>query len=507
MRFVRVIKNLLSSWAAQVILMIITFVTRYFFLMYLGTVYLGLNGLFSNVLSLLRLAELGIGVAISYSLYQPLKDQDHEKIKSIMLLFKRCYTFAAIAIFVVGVALIPVLPSIIKDMPTDMPNIYLYYVLYVAGVSADYIFSYKAVLVNADQKRYLEQTNYSFWYSAMSIVQVVSLALWRSYTVYLVLQVVFTLGQHYCLAKIVDKRYPFMKEKNIGPLDSGTMSSIKKNTLALAFQKLGTVIVNATDNIVLSKYIGLVVVGLYSNYFSIINAINMLVSQIFSAMTASVGDFNLYVDKKEVTKVFYTTYWINFWSYGFCSIALACLLDPFIQVWLGGKYLMETSVVVLLCVNFYLNGMRQSVQNFRMAVGIYWQDKMKPVVEAAVNLVVSIILAQKLGTLGVFLGTTVSVLAVTIWWEPHTLYRYGFDAGMGKYYGKTLLYLLVTAAAGAGTYYLCGLIPGNGLLTLAGKLVVVALVPNVIFLLISCRTSEFRMFVSMLRATVSKKRG
>jgi len=224
-------------------------------------------------------------------------------------------------------------------------------------------------------------------------------------------------------------------------------------------------------------------------------------------MTASVGNLSLTVSKEKLLSVFNISLWINFWTYGFGAIALFVLFDPFIDIWIGHEFIMDTNTVLLICIIFYLNGMRQSVQNYRSAVGIYWQDKMKPIIEAIINLVSSIIFAKWLGTFGVFLGTFVSVLAVTIWWEPHTLYKHGFDASMKHYYAAYVQYGIMTFLAGALTVWAASQFDIGGVAEVLVKAVIVVVVPNVMFLAFSFRKSEFKSFLDMFLNMIKSKKG
>lgn len=500
MRFFNSMRNLIASWLGQGFIIIATFVTRYYFVKILGTEYLGINGLFANILSILSLAELGIGVSISYSLYQPLAKGDTKTLKAIMQLFKKFYYAVGSMILVLGIAITPFITLFIKEVPPNMSDLHIDYMLYVINIGISYFFSYKAIIIIADQKKYIDEVNYCFWFTCLNIFQIIFLVYTKSYIIYLVLQIVFTLFQNITISKIADRRYPFLKEKNIEKLSKEEINTIQRNSFAMIFQKLGTTVVNATDNLVLSKFVGLIIVGLYANYFSILNAVNMLVSQMFSAIAASVGNFNLSASREEIERVFQKTLLINAWSYGFASIALFNLFNPLITIWLGNDYLLSKTIVFVICINFYLNGMRQSVQNFRNALGIYWQDKFKPIIEALINLVVSVVLVQFLGTAGVFLGTTVSVLSVTLWWEPHTLYKHGFCLSMKKYLIRFWVYFLVMITALTITCSVDRFIVGSGILVLILQILVTSVVSNLIFLICYGKTKEFRGLLEMIKS-------
>ena len=501
MRFFNSVRNLLVSWIGQAFIVIATFTTRYFFVLALGAQgkeYLGISGLFSNILSVLSLAELGIGLAISYSLFRPLQENDTETVKSIMHLFKSIYYGVGIFILTAGALLCSFLEHFIKEIPADIPiqQIRVYFLLYVGNIGISYFFSYKATLLIADQKKYIDELNYCFWFTCLNVTQIIFLIVKPDYFIYLALQIVFTLFQNLCISYIADKKYPFLKDKNVQPVKREISNTIKKNTFAMIFQKLGNIVVNATDNIVLSKFMGLVVVGVYANYYSVLNAINMLVSQLFSAIVSSVGNYNVTASEKEVENIFQKALFVNFWAYGVAATCLYCAVNPLITVWLAEDYILPLNIILVLCINFYLSGMRQSVVNFRNAMGIYWQDKLKPIVEAAINLLVSVALVMRYGTIGVFIGTTVSIIAVTCWWEPHTLYRYGFKCSMKYYYTKYIKYFITAASAFVITAVITQNINYKGIADLLIKGIIGFIITNLIYIIIYARTKEFQELLS-----------
>lgn len=514
MRFFNSVRNLLVSWIGQAFIVIATFVTRYFFVFALGAQgkeYLGISGLFSNILSVLSLAELGIGLAISYSLFRPLEENDTETVKSIMHLFKGIYYGVGLFILVAGALLCPFLEYFIKEIPADITiqQIRVYFLLYVGNIGISYFFSYKATLLIADQKKYIDQINYCFWFTCLNVTQIIFLILKPDYFIYLALQIVFTLFQNVCISYIADKKYPFLKDRNVQPVKREVGNTIKKNTFAMIFQKLGNIVVNATDNIVLSKFMGLAIVGVYTNYYSVLNAVNMLVSQLFSAIASSVGNYNVTASEKEVEDVFQKALFVNFWAYGVATTCLFCALNPLIIIWLGKDYILPLNIVLVLCINFYLNGMRQSVVNFRNAMGIYWQDKMKPIVEAVINLSVSVVLVIRYGTVGVFIGTTVSIIAVTCWWEPHTLYRYGFKCSMKYYYKKYIKYLITSMVVFGITAVVVQNMNYEGIVDLLMKGMTGLIITNLVYIIIYAKTKEFQellKYVLQLKIQLQKRK-
>jgi len=470
----------------------------------LTSTYLGLNGLFSNVLSFLSLAELGVGVAINYALYKPIAEGDTELVKSIMWLYRKLYRYIGCIVLAAGGALAPFLPYLIQDMPKDMPNIYLYYLLYVLNSGVSYFYTYKRSIIICSQKEYISTVTTTISEIILFILQIIVLAVSHSYGAYLAVAVIVTVAENLSISAIADYMYPYLKDKPVQALPKEVSADIKKNVFALMFHKIGSVIVFSTDNLIISRFVGLVAVGLYSNYTLIINALNLLLTKIFSSITASVGNLLLSNNKKHVEDVFYRVLFVNFWMRGFCAVALFCLFQPFILLWIGGDYLLSFSTVLIIVLNFYIGGMRSTVGLFRDASGIFWYDRYKPLIESALNIILSIPLAIHYGVAGVLLGTIGSTILVPFWFEAYVLFKYYFNKGIIEYLLRQLLYGVIAVLTGAGCFLLCTCADGYGLAAFAIRSIICAIVPNIIFSVIFCRTAEFKYFWNFIKNILKK---
>lgn len=492
------IKNLIFAIIGQGLGLLISFVARIIFIRVLGSDYLGLNGLFTNILTVLSLAELGVGEAITYSLYKPLAQKDTYKCQMLMELYKKIYIVIGIFVFVVGVAITPLLPIFIKDMP-DISNINLIYILFVINTSISYFFSYKRNLIIADQNRYIATLyRYSFYF-LLNVVQIVYLLIAKEYIGFLILQIISTFLENVLISVKADRMYPFLKNDRHIKLDSETKKEITKNTRAMMMHKIGTVIVNSTDNILLSSFVGLNAVGIYSNYYLVINALHTVLGQIFSSITASVGNLCASEGKEKQYDIFEKIYFIDFWIYSFSAICIFCLLNSFIKWWIGSEYLFTMDIVIVLVINYYITGMRKSVLTFREAAGLFYKDRWKPVFESIVNLVVSILLALKCGTLGVFLGTFISSVSVCVWVEPYILYKYGFKRKLREYFSEYFKYLFITIILAIICYALCSLIKLSGILEIMTKLMVCIIIPNLVLFLIYKRDEKFVYLIDLIK--------
>ena len=499
------VKNIIYALVGQSIGLIVSFVARIFFVKILGSEYLGLNGLFSNILVVLSLAELGVGEAITFSLYKPLAKKNLKKCIALMQLYKKVYTIIGIIIFLLGISLTPILSFLIKDIP-KIDNIALIYILFVINTSISYFFSYKRNLIIADQNRYIATFYRYLFYILLNILQIVFLILTKNYIIFLLLLIMNTLLENIFVSRKANKLYPYLLDKEQINLDNSTKKEIIKNTKAMMMHKVGGIVVTSTDNILISKFVGLSAVGLYSNYYMILNALNIIFLQIYSSIIASVGNLFALSTKEKQFEIFKKIDFLGFWIYSFSSTCLLCLLNPFITIWLGEKYLFNMSIVLILVINFYITGMRKSSMTFREASGLFYRDRWKAIIEAIINLVASIILVIKLGIFGVFLGTFISSITVCVWVEPYVLFKYGFNKKLSTYFKTYFYYLLIFILIATTTYFACLLIKGNVYMVFLIKLFICLIVPNGIMLLVFRNDTNFKYYCVFIKNTIKKIR-
>ena len=506
MRIKNTIRNITAAFTGQLFGIIITFVARTVFVRTLSAEYLGVNGLFTNILSMLSLAEMGFGSAIVYSMYKPLADRDELKVKALMDFFAATYKKIGLVILSIGLLLIPFLDFLIKDTP-NIPNLTLIYLLYLLNTVSTYFFAYKRTIITADQKEYISTIyRYSFVFIT-NIVQIVILIFTKNFLLYLLVQVILKFVENLLVANKANSLYPYIVNIEKNELDKETKTTIYKNVRAMVYHRFGGVIVNGTDNILISLYVGIKWVGLYSNYFLLISALNTIIGQIFISMTASVGNLNALESKDKTKKIFNSIFFANFWLFGFSSISLFILINPFIKLWLGSEYLLSNAVVVLIIVNFYLKGMRRTTLMFRDSMGLFWHDRYKPIFEAIINIVVSILLAQHYGIAGVLIGTLFSTLTTCFWIEPYILYKYGFADNVMQYFKKYIFYSTALIIVALITYGISwSLIQTITVKTFVITLLICLIIPNVLFLILFRTTEEYKYISVLSKSLVNKIR-
>ncbi|MCI9466497.1 MAG: hypothetical protein HFE99_05200 [Ruminiclostridium sp.] len=498
------LRNIKFALFFQAASILVAFLTRKVFVLVLTQEYLGLDGTFSNILTMLSLAELGIGGAITYSLYKPLAQDDRAQITALMALFRRVYWSIGGIVALLGCALAPLLPVLIRDMP-DLPHIYLIYMLFVLNTALSYFGVYKQSLIIADQRQYITSTCHYGLKMLLFLAQALFLWLTHNYFVYLGLMLGATLAENLILTYQANRLYPYLKKATPAPLPQETRKDILRNTKALLTHRVGGIVVFGTDNLLISAFVGVISVGLYSNYLMVTNGLKTAYGQLFRSLTASVGNLGATKDSGQAAlPVYWKVNFVGGWLFGFSAICLAVLLNPFIDLWLGEAFLFRQEIVCLIALNFYVTGMREATLTFRDAYGLYWYDRHKPIAESLINLAVSAALAIPLGVAGIFLGTFISTMTTCFWIEPVVLFHYGFHAPVKRYFQEYAVNTLVTLATGAVVWWLCTLLPGSGMVLFCGKAAVCLVAGNLGYLLAYHRREEFRYFLQLASGMVRR---
>lgn len=497
-------RNATVSMFARIIAILMGFITRVVFTHTLSEDYVGVNGLFTDILNVLALSELGIGTAITYALYKPISEKDIEKQKSIMLLFKNLYSTIAVIILAAGLVVIFFFDFLFKTQP-QVDNLILLYLIYLANSVVSYLFVYKRTLIEAYQLGYIGVLYHTFFLVLQNILQILILCTTHNFLLFAIIMLSCTLTNNIIVSNKANKMYLFLKEKEVKPLEKEEKSSIKKNIKAMLMHKIGNVAVTNTDNLLLSSLVGIVSVAIYSNYFLVIGSIRQVLNQAFQGITASVGNLGVEEGKEKIKSIFDTSFFIGQWMFGFATIALYEVLTPFVELSFGSQYVFSKSVTFVLCLNFYLTGMRQATLVFRDSLGLFWFDRYKSLFEAVINLVVSLILGYHLGVIGIFLGTLISTITTSLWVEPYMLYKHRLKAPVHVYFIKYAGYAVVTFMTWAVTEVVCSYISGSVLVQFILRLVTCLIIPNTIYLLFYLNNKEFRFFIQKLKEVVRRK--
>lgn len=499
------ITNTVVSFFSQFIIVMLGFISRRVLIYSVGVEYLGINGLMTNILTIFSLAESGIGLAIGYALYKPLAENDIEKIKSLMRFFRTTYHALAWMTAVIGLAFYPFLPFFLKD--NTAPDANIIYLMFLGGSVVSYLWVYKTTLNSSDQNKYLYTIANTLTQIAVLILKVVILYFTENYILYLSIEIGSTIIKNVIFSIIIDRRYPYLKEKNVQKLDSETKKSLFTNIKALFFGKVGYILSQCSDNLVISSIVSVTAVGLYSNYTTLISSVSGFVSTFSSGVTASMGNLIASESKEKAYAVYKRIDFINYWMYTFSSICLLCLTEPFIKIWLGEDYVLSKGILVVAVATFYLKGINSGIDVAKSAAGLYYPDRYVPMLEAGLNLVVSIVLANRIGLLGVLIGTLVSFCLFSFWTKPYFVYRDVFGVPFTTYVvweGKIIVIaFFLGCVIFAGTNLLS---IGNMYLNFICKAILALVASNLLLVVIFHKTDEFGYIKSFVSGTMEKCR-
>ncbi len=497
--------NFIAFTGSQLINVVLSFVARTVFIYALSAEYLGVAGLFTNVLTVLSLAELGIGTAMSYYLYKPVSEQNTAQIQQIMNLYKRLYTWVAIVVAALGLILTPFLDVLIKGDTSYIDNLTLIYLLYLFNTVSSYFFSYKRAIIEAHQKAYITTLITAGLMSLQFIIQMIVLVAMHDFVAFLLVQIVCNVATNVIIAIVANRMYPYLKADKKSMPEPEVKKGIFKNISAMFMHRLGDVVVNNTDNILMSAFVGLKSVGIYSNYLMIQSSITTLLNGAMGSFTASIGNLGVEEESHKVYKTYKALNFMSFWAYSFCSVAFLVLYNPFIEAWVGADYTFTMDIVLIFVVNFYIRGSRKMTLTFRDALGLFWYDRYKPAVEVLVNLIVSLLLVVKMGIMGIFIGTLVSNIGICVWVEAYVIYKHGFKEKMSMFVGMYIVQAATLAVCGGLTYYLCSLCTMGGFAEVLIKLLICIFVYNGLILLLYFKTDEFKMIYRQAKSLLVKR--
>lgn len=484
--------NMISGSTMQIINVLLGFVSRTIFIKLLNADYLGVNSLYSNILMVLSFAELGIGNAIAFCLYEPIANNDKKRIQALMKFYKKAYSFIGIIIFIIGLGLIPFMNIIIKNPPNIKENLTLIYILFLLNTSISYFFSYKKTLIIADQKVYIE----NFYNRLFQIIQVIAqsilLLLTHQYLAYLIIYLVCTILLNVSLAKKADKLYPLLQEKNDNKLSKEEIHSIFKNVKALFVYKFGAVILDGTDSIIISAIINITTVGISSNYTLLINSVSNIVGQGFNGITASIGNLAAQGDKKKIRTVINELRLLCVWLYGFVAIGFITLSNDFVRIWLGNDFVLPSFVVCAIVFSVYINGVQYPAYVFRITQGLFVQSKWIPLIAALLNVILSIWWGKLIGVAGIFVATGVSRLCTTTLVDPWLVYKNNFSEKPYEYYIRYILESVGVVFNCIIQYIVVSSINMRNISGFVVKFIVVVIGTNFIFFIEFGWTKEFK---------------
>ncbi|PJN91801.1 lipopolysaccharide biosynthesis protein [Bacillus sp. mrc49] len=502
MRIQNSLKNIFFGLTGQFISVFMGFAVRTALIYTLGIEYTGIDGLFSSILIMLSLANLGFDTAIIYSLYKPLANKDIQKIKALMNLYQKAYRMIGLIVFLLGMMLLPFIPNLLHDGKA-VDHLNIIYLLFLVNSVSSYYFVYKQAIIIADQKSYIISKIHNYFIITSNIIQILILLITKNYILLLSFQVVIRIIENVYVVKKVHTLYPYMKEKNDVHLNREEKKEFYKNLYALFLYKVSGVVINGTDNIIISKYVGIIQVGIYSNYLLIISTLSTFISHIFYSLNSSVGNLVVTEDVEKKYFLFRVIHFANFWIYGLCTLLIWNLINPFIIIWLGEQYIFNKFILLSILLNFLTAGMQNASTTYRQTTGLFNKGKYRPIIAAVINIVVSVILVQFIGISGVFIGTVISRLCTYFWYDPFIIFKYVFKRPVIGYFMRYVTYLmliiisiLITETIYSGLHSNINIIYGT---------IISLFIPNLLFYMVFRKSEEF-IYISNIVWSLLKKR-
>ena len=511
-------KNIVTKYASQLLLIILNFITRTVFIRTLGEAYLGINGLFTNILSMLSLAELGVGTAIVFKLYKPIEVHDEARILALMDLYRKIYFVIGCIIAVAGMVIAPFLRYFISDFDRfaqlNLNPVFIFSLYVFKSASSYWFFAYKQSLVRAHQKSYL-LTVRSYAVSIASCLAQIAVLYWtHNFILYTVTLIAFSVLENLILARVADKQYPYLKRKALERVGKEEIKGLLKDCSALFLYKVNNAVITATDSIILSSFLGLSTVGFYSNYGMISLNIRNLLYSLYESLTASIGSIHATGNRIWKQNIFRTINFATVLIYGIVSVGFALLCDEFITLWIGegflinsfdnGKAVIHYSLPLIIAAEIYLLGIANYLSSFRSAFGLFRQLKLRPLFSMLANLIVGVTLTPIIGVAAPVLGTVVAML-ITIAVDPIVIINAELGISKTRFFLTNLGYILTTILAGMIARFLCRAISITGIVGFIVRGFTCVFVTAAVYLLFYLRSEEMRMLLSFLPAKLKDR--
>lgn len=484
-------RNITYGMLNKIVTLLLPFFVRMVMIRTLGIEYVGLSSLFSSVLQLLNLTEMGFSIAAVYSMYKPIAEDDTEKICALLNYYRDVYRKIAAVVFLIGILLVPLLPYLIKGDTPNNVNIYVLYGIYLSNTVLTYaVFAYRTAILNAYQRVDIISIVSVVTTGAMYLLQIITLLYFENYYVYIIVLPISTLAGNIIRAWLARRAYPDCV--CAGALDRKTRSKIRRQISGLMINKICQSSRNSFDSIFVSAFLGLSIAGIYSNYYMILNAVNGLLAVFMESITAGIGnsmaldscDKN-YMDMRRIN-------FIYMWIAGWCTICMFCLYQPFVKIAFGKDNMFSFRVVALFCLYFYALCMGNVRGTYADAAGLWWQNRYRAIAESVVNVVLNFLFAYRWGVEGIIVATLIPLLIINFGYGSQIVFQCYFKNNKLKEYfllhGK---YAIVTLLVGSVTYLLSTLIPGDGFIQFAEIVTLCVIVPNILYWILYHHTKEY----------------
>ena len=437
--------NVITAVFFKIILLVLTLFTRRFLIQYVGNDANGIFSLYTSIIGFLAIADLGIGTAIIFSMYKPIVDGDKYKVSALYVLFIRVYRIIGILILIAGLCILPALPYLAKDYSADF-NLYYTFLLMLASIVITYFFSAKSSLINAYKNNYITTTFHSIALIIEGILQLVLLYIFKSFELYLICKII-SVCIEWLLTSIYFRKHHKQALDMSAKLDDATKTEVIQKTKAMFMHKIGNLLVNTSDSIIISAFISVVILGKYSNYTTIVTAMNGVIALAFTPLTSIIGHLCVGDNNQLKLKYFNFFYGINFILGIIFYLGYYAVIDDVVTICFGNGLELTKDISIVITINYFIQFMRQSVLTFRDATGTFYNDRYKPIVEGIFNIILSISLVYVCGVTGVIIATIITNLLICHTVEPYVLFKDGLEISPKKYYFENYSFIILFGIA------------------------------------------------------------
>lgn len=440
----RGILNICVSIVFKIILLVGSIIVRRFLIQYIGNDANGLSSLYTSIIGFLAVAELGIGEAITFCMYKPIVEKNQEKVAALYTLFKKLYLVIGTIILLVGLIVMFFLPQLARDYSTININVYLTFFLTLVSVVVTYVYSAKTSLLNAYKNNYIATTITSCGTLLEDVLKIIVIIATRSFVAYLICRIIAVLVQWIATNIITNRKYYDVIRRKAS-IDREDKKQIVNNIKAMFMHKIGSVLVNTADSMIISAFIGVVILGKYTNYTTIMTSMTGLLSLFFYPLTSVIGHVFVNANKEEMKKYFYFFYGFNYILGTVFCLGYYAVIDNVIALCFGNNLEMPRNVAIVITLNYFIQFLRTSTLMFRSSTGTFYYDRWKPLIEGVINIVLSIALVNVVGITGVIVATIVTNLLINDIVEPYVVFKHALQRKPIQYYIMNYSYILLFA--------------------------------------------------------------
>lgn len=503
-RFLSSTRNATTAAITQIVMGVISFIERMVFNQCFIPDYLGFYSLFKNIISVLSVAELGLSVAIAYSLYAPLADDNYDEVRAIMAFLKKVYFAIGTAILVSGLAFSLFLQYFVKT-EVSMSSVRLYFIIFLLSTVFEYYLSYKYILFNADQKEYVSTLVTNASWAVMYLIQIIVSITTHSFLFYSLCILFFYIIKCLIINLLANKMYPYLRAQKKTKISKESQKKILFNIKGLILSKLGGVAVNSTDSILISAIVGSSILGFYSNYQMITKGLLGFTSILPNAITASLGNMGATETENAVYDGYRYIDMSFFLIYGVLSVVLLNIINPIVGTFFGVSRCLPFSSALIICILFYLNNNKNLFNTYKSSLGLFWYDRFRPLISGAFNIVVSIILGKIIGFDGILLGTILTYVVIDLWVEPLIIFHKGFHSSSRKYIAFAMARLLLIIILMLATHWITSFLPETGIFSILSKAIISFIIAFLLLYILFHNNIYVKQSVKAVKRFIFKK--